>query len=309
MNKPNHGLTLRVGYVADSQYLGKFYQDFSEALHHFDENYFGDKDEKGLPMFGFGDDAVYNQIYIIQYGLISHDLILEGTDISKNRERLEKCITWLEDNEEWLNDSLIWRNHFPNVRYGLASGWMSGMYQGQAISLLLRYGQLVNQEAKYIKKSLDAFKFFSIAYEDGGVKRIDSDGNFWLEEYPGPEPSFVLNGFVYAFFGIYDLWRVSKTEEVEKMMDDCIETLIKSLHKYDSGFWSVYDQQKKELATKYYHKNIHIPLMEIMFTITKNPIFEHYKKRWTRQLNSKISNIFVRVMYRVQPRLKRFRKK
>jgi hypothetical protein len=50
-------------------------------------------------------------------------------------------------------------------------------------------------------------------------------------------------------------------------------------------------------------------LVEIMFLITKEPIFEHYKKRWTRQLNSKISNIFVRVMYRVQPRLRRFRKK
>ncbi|NRA12789.1 MAG: hypothetical protein HRT57_12600, partial [Crocinitomicaceae bacterium] len=258
MKKPNHDLTLRVGHVSDARELGKFYQDFSEALHHFDENYFGDKDAHGIPMFGFGENAVYNQIYIIQYGLISYDLIHDGVNIEENTARLEKCVQWLENNEEQLNGALIWRNHFPNIRYGLPSGWMSGMYQGQAISLLLRYGQLINQEEKYVNKSLEAFKFFHIDYEDGGVKRIDSEGNFWLEEYPGTEPSFVLNGFVYTFLGIYDLWRVSKDPQVEKMMNDCIDTLINSLHKYDSGFWSIYDQQKKELATKYYHKNIHI---------------------------------------------------
>ena len=227
----------------------------------------------------------------------------------RTRLDLKQCIQWLENNEERLHETLIWRNHFPNARYGLEPGWISGMYQGQIISLLLRYGQLVNQEEKYTAKSQEIFKFFHINYEDGGVKRFDSEGNFWLEEYPGAEPSFVMNGCVYTFLGIYDLWRVTKDAEVEKMMDACISTLVSSLHKYDSGFWSVYDQQKKELATKYYHKNIHIPLMDILFSITKDPVFEYYKKRWTKQLNSKISNIFVRVMYRVQPRLRRFRKK
>ena len=89
MKKPNHDLTLKVGQVSDARELGKFYQDFSNALHHFDEDYFGDKDENGLPMYGFGENAVYHQIFIIQYGLISYDLILDGVNVEENTSRFK----------------------------------------------------------------------------------------------------------------------------------------------------------------------------------------------------------------------------
>ena len=143
MQKPNISIKLPAGNISSESLLGKYYQDFTQASQHFDENYFGQFDENGLPMVGFDSEAIYNQIYIIQFGLIAHDLILSGLDVDKNTDRLKKSILWLEENEEIIEEAIVWRNHFENPRYGLESGWISGMYQGQAMSLYLRYGQFV----------------------------------------------------------------------------------------------------------------------------------------------------------------------
>ena len=308
MKKPNHDLHLPVGNISLSTTLGKYYQDFSEAMFHFENDYFGDTDDDGLPLCGFGDKAFYNQIYIIQYGLILHDFILDGRDIKKNTEQLQKCIGWLEAHKEEFKATTVWRNNFYLPRYDLSSGWISSMYQGQIISLYLRYGQLINEEDLYIEKARSIYNFFEIPFEEGGVKRFDANGLLWFEEYPSSEPSFVLNGYIYTLLGIYDLWRASGDIEIKKTIDSCVTTLKSSLHLYDSGYWSVYDQQKKELATKYYHQNIHIPLMDVLYKLTDEEIFNSYKKRWEKQLNSKFNKVLVPIMYRIQPRLRRFLK-
>ena len=306
MKKPDISLSLPVGNISSTPVLGKYYQDFSQALHHFNQQYFGCFDQAGLPMFGFGENALYHQIYIIQYGLILHDKIIDGVNVEENKVLLGRCVAWLEENQEELEGCAVWRNHFNNNRYALASGWISGMYQGQIISLLLRYGQLTHQEQKYTALCESCFQSFFIPFERGGFQRKDTENNLWFEEYPSPEPSFVLNGFIYALLGIYDLFRTSGNEKVQALFNDGIQTIERSLHKYDSGYWSVYDQLKKELATKYYHKNIHIPLLDILYHITQKPIFLHYKNRWEKQWNSSFNRGFTEIMYRIKPRLAKF---
>ena len=303
MRKPNHNLTMPPGHISLEPELGKFYQDFTGAFEHFEQRYFGDFDRNGIPMYGFGKDAYYNQIFIIQYGLISHDFIIDGEDIESNTRKLKSCVAWMEKKEEDYGDTIIWRNDFPNKRYGLKPGWISGMYQGQAMSLYLRYGQMFGEETKYIEKAKRVYDFFEVDYRDGGVKRFDSRNNLWFEEYPSEKPSFVLNGYIYALLGIYDLWRVTGEAEIKTKIDQCIQTLQDSLHLYDSGYWSIYDQLKKELATRYYHKNIHIPLMDIMHKLSGEEVFLKYKQRWQTQFDSKFNKTFMNVMYRLKPRI------
>lgn len=310
MKKPNIELELPIGNVSMDSNLGAYYQDFTQAMHHFDERYFGEFDEDGIPMAGFGAQAFYNQVYIIQYGLIAHDLALKGVDVAANEHRMKICVDWLEKHEELVeNERIVWRNDFDYPRYNLKRGWISSMYQGQAMSLYLRYGQYTNQEDYFVKKTEKIAAFFSTDYRDGGVSRYDKDGNFWLEEYPSPEPSFVLNGFIYTLFGIIDLYRISNNANSKHLMDECFKTLKASLHLYDAGYWSVYDQLHKELASKYYHKNIHIPLLKILFELTNDEIFHRYALRWEKQLNSPFRYSFVKVMYRVRPRMQKLLKK
>jgi heparosan-N-sulfate-glucuronate 5-epimerase len=310
MKKPNIELELPVGNVSMERILGAYYQDFTQAMHHFDENYFGEFDQNGIPMAGFGEQAFYNQIYIIQYGLIAHDLALKGVDVAVNEHRMKICVNWLEEHEEQdASGNILWKNDFDYPRYHLKRGWVSAMYQGQAMSLYLRYGQYTKQENYFTSKAEKIADFFKKDYVNGGVSRLDKDGNFWMEEYPSPTPSFVLNGFIYTLFGIIDLYRITKKEETNQLMKESFKTLIASLHLYDAGYWSVYDQLHKELASKYYHKNIHIPLMKILFSLTNDEIFNHYAKRWEKQLNLPFRYSFVKVMYRVRPRMQKLLKK
>ena len=303
--KANNNIYLGVGNTSLTEELGAYYQDFTPAMYHFENETLGKLDDQGIPYLIEKNRKYYSVIAIIQYGLMKHDNFLKDNKNQQNKIDLLNCIKWLDDNSETLGDSIVWRNE-KNFQYNLEKGWISAMYQGQAISLYLRAYQLFNNEA-YLRTAEKAFKSLYIDVDDGGVQRIDQAGNLWLEEYPTTPPSYVLNGFIYGFLGILDLYRVSKNKEAKKMFDDCLKTVEENLSKYDKWYWSVYDQKKKQLVSFYYQKNVHIPLMKILFQLTKKSIFNHYAVKWEKQLNSRLCRSVVELMYRIQPRIRRFK--
>ncbi len=304
--KVNNDINLGCGHISLEKELGGYYQDFREAIYHFDNNSLGRFDDKGIPYLVEKDRDVYSIVYVIQYALIQHEFLVHEGPSEERMDTIKNCISWLDEQSEPFEDAIVWRSA-ENIQYNLPDGWISSMYMGQAISLYLRAYQLFGEE-KYLKTAEKAFRFFQYDYSEGGVKRIDENGDLWLEEYPTDPASYVLNGFAYTFFGILDLYRVTGSEEAKEMYDSCIQTLENNLHKYHRWYWSVYDQKKEQLVSFYYQKNVHIPLMEILYKLTKKPIFERYYKKWKRQLSSSFNRFIVQIMYRVQPRLKRLRK-
>ena len=177
------------------------------------------------------------------------------------------------------------------------------MTQGEVISFYLRMYQITNNQA-LLDTALSAYDFLKIEYKDGGTRRYDENGYLGLEEYPSVSPSYVLNGFIYALFGLYDLARVSKNEEVKSDVENSIESLKNNISKYDVGYWSVYDRQKQELVKVYYQKNVHIPQMEALYQLTNLDVFKHYKNKWEKNLNP-INILFVNLMYRIRPRIRK----
>jgi hypothetical protein len=302
----NEKLHLGVGNISHEAKLGSYYQDFAPAIYHFEHNSFGEFDENGIPYLYIPEGRTYSIVYVIQYGLINHDLMLQGND-AENRKRIVRiCLDWLEENSEDFEDSTVWRNH-SDEQYDLQEGWISAMYQGQAISLFLRAYQLFGLE-KYLHIAEKTFEFFKYDYSEGGVRRVDTDGYIWFEEYPTPIPSLVLNGYIYTMFGFYDLYRVTENKEAKNLFNEGVRTLENNLQKYDVWYWSLYDQLKEQLVSYYYQKNVHIPLMEIMYQLTGRKIFERYAEKWTKNLNNPFHKLIVKIMYRVQPRVKKWSK-
>jgi heparosan-N-sulfate-glucuronate 5-epimerase len=302
----NNSINLEIGNVSWDAQLGGYYQDFREAVYHFENNSIGVFDDHGIPILIDGDRKYYSVVYIIQYALMQHEFILHNENVEERTKHLENCMHWLDENSEEFKDSIVWRS-VDNYHYNLKEGWISAMYQGQAISLYLRAAQLLNNPT-YISTAEKIFQFFKYDYSEGGAKRTDGRGYVWLEEYPTEKPSYVLNGFIYALFGVVDLYRVTQNEEAKILYDKCLNTLENNVTKYDRFYWSVYDQLKNELVSSYYQKNVHIPLMEIMFKLTNKTIFEKLYIKWQKQLNSKICKLIVFIMYRIQPRLMKFYK-
>lgn len=303
----NNELYLGVGNISMDGRLGSYYQDLTPALYHLENNSIGEFDKEGIPFLVEGERRYYSVVYILQYGLILHDLTLKGINPDENKKILLKLIHWLTENCEDFKDSIVWRSE-ENTHYHLKKGWISAMYQGQAISFFLRMSQLFN-EPKYIEFSAKIMAYFKYDYEEGGAKRIDKNGYLWFEEYPTNPPSHVFNGFVYTIFGILDYYRVTECKDSKKLYDQCISTLCNNIQKYDLWYWSRYDQLKQELVSFYYQKNVHIPLVKILYLLTDEPIFNSLDIKWEKQLNSKFNRMIVKIMYRIQPRIKKIRNK
>lgn len=299
----NNNLYLGVGNVSHSKELKKYYQNIAPSLYHFQNSSLGGGvDEQGLPYLMQNGEAYYSIVNIIQYGLVCHELLLDQIDVEKNTTLFYRCVEWLENNKENFKDTIVWRTKLKNIQYNIPAGWISGMYQGQAISLYLRAYQLSNN-SKYLEAAEKAYELFKYDYVEGGVKRIDEYGCIWFEEYPTATPSYVLNGYIYCMFGIFDLYRVTGREDAKKLFDDCTYTLEKNLHKYHTWYWSIYDQYKRELVSYYYQKNVHVPILQIMFLLTNKEIFNKFANKWEQSLNSKLCNFITKIMYRIQPRI------
>jgi hypothetical protein len=179
------------------------------------------------------------------------------------------------------------------------------MAQGEAISFYLRMFQASGNET-LLRRAKEAARFLSVDVVSGGVRRFDENGDLWFEEYPSSQPSFVLNGFIYTMFGLWDLWRVTRDKETRAEFDRCVITLGKNLHKYDVGYWSLYDQLKGELVRYYYQKNVHVPQMDVLHRLTGAAVFEEFRGRWARQIRP-LNYLLVQIMYRLRPRLKRLK--
>ena len=301
MSGIDNSITLGVGEISFDSTLGCYYQNIAPAIIHINNKKFASLDEHGIPYYISGNEKKYSIVLVIQYGQMCFDLMKKGIDEENNFKKLLKCVEWLDSKSEFFIGTKIWRSE-SNDQYQLDDGWVSGMYQGQALSLYLRAYQLL-EKPEYLNSAELIFKSFFITYEQGGFVRKDNFGNLWFEEYPGKEPSFVLNGFIYAMFGILDFYRVTKNPQALAVWEDCVNTLEKNLHKYDVWYWSLYDQLKKELVSYYYMKNVHIPLMEIMYLLTNKEIFNKFAKKWKKSLNNRFHKIVVQIMYRIRPRL------
>lgn len=305
MTEESRRVTLGLGNVSLSRALGSYYIDMRPARIHYEPNiYGGGFDAEGVPMCGGPEGLYYSPVNVVQYAFMVHADWMETRDAQTLRT-LESCLAVVEDLKSEHGDATVWWHHLPDAKYGTSPPWASAMAQGELISFYLRMHQALERPS-LLETAERAYRFLQVDVADGGVRRTDHDGNLWLEEFPSEPPSFVLNGFIYTILGMYDLFRVTGREDIKDEIDRCIRTLVENLHRFDTGYWSTYDLQKRELVRYYYQKNVHVPQMDVLHRLTGDPIFEHYRSKWARQVTT-VNFLFVQFMYRVKPRMDRLR--
>lgn len=282
--------------------LGFYYLDLTETLADYTNSGYGEFDSEGIPKMGKGDKAYYNQVVIMNYGFALHTEVLRLINVEGNKKKLKKIINWLDQNKTEIDNYVIWKSQTPYARYGLKSGLALGITQGKAISFYLRMYELFDNN-DYLETAKKAYRFLKLNKDQGGVRRIDENGYLWFEEYPSETPSYVLNGFVYAVFGIYDAYKLNIDAQAEEDYLSCLKTLNDNIHKYDSGYWSYYCQFLKELVMVYYQKNVHVPQMMAMYFISGNTLYKDYSNKWKKQINP-LNILFVKLMYRIRYRFK-----
>ena len=216
-------------------------------------------------------------VAIFQYGLGAYDLYLQTAD-NVYLEKFNQCVKWTVENQQ---ESGAWSNFFfiyKDNPYG-------AMCQGEGASLLIRAYKETGEE-KYLEAARKAVEFMLKDVKNGGTTSYDG-GDVVLLEYTHLKP--VMNGWIFALWGLYDLNVVSPKEENIILYKKTLNSLIKYLPSFDGKYWSMYDLSGK-IASPFYH-NLHIAQMQAMYRITGEKTFEHYAEKWEKDSKSKIKKM------------------
>lgn len=206
------------------------------------------------------------------------------------------------DGEEWLaaatgaadylmehqREDGAWPHGMPMPHtYRLDPPWLSSMAQGEAASLLVRIHKETG-ESRYAEAAELALQPFRQPVAEGGVL-ADLDGGPFFEEYPTEPSSYVLNGGIYSMWGSYDVGVALGSKQAKEEWGRAEDTLARSLHRYDTGFWSLYDlypHPVPNIASSAYHA-LHIAQLQAMQLVSPRPEFAEMAKRFGEYFDSR----------------------
>lgn len=233
------------------------------------------------------------------------------------------AVEWMVQNQDEATGG--WKNDIERKLEGYAPlkpGWISAMGQGQGLSLLSRAFHTFKDQS-YIKHMVNALQPYTVDSKDGGVRAVFMNEYTWYEEYPMTPSLFVLNGFMFSMFGLYDFKSLLEKEFhfgkgtspshevlstyysmdvdlpeayrlVSDLYNDGLRSLTNLLPLYDGGSRSFYDlrhfqlKMQPNIARWDYHR-VHLTQLAAFMTISDNPIFERYFKYWTEYTKGKVA--------------------
>ena len=259
--------------------LGEYYMPFLEKA-----DYAGPFDHQGVPLLDYRGSLgrQYNPIAIAQFGLGNFNLFCR-TGQEQRRSKFLLAADWLVANLEMNREGLrVWNHHFDwEYRTMLRAPWQSALAQSQGISVLVRAFDETG-DGVYLEAAEVAFEAMRKETSEGGMVHVDETGDLWLEEYIVSPPTHILNGFIWATWGVYDYWLATGDEAARQLFAATVGTLLRNLEKYDAGFWSLYElagTRLKMLASSFYHR-LHIAQLGVLHRLTGEELFGQYAGKW-----------------------------
>ncbi len=235
--------------------------------------------------------SFYFPVGIFQYAFGLLDLYYT----TKKKEYIDKfkqCADWAIEHQ---SETGAWDNfsyYYPDNPYG-------AMAQGEGASLLLRAYARSNDD-KYLIAAKKALDFMLKDTEDGGCTSYCNGETIFLEY---PHRKAVLNGWIFAWWGLYDYVLVTKNAKYKTVMEKSLKSLVKTMPHFKNTYWSIYDLEHR-IASPFYH-NLHIAQMQAMYQLTGEDIFNDYAKRWEKQKKNPFCQVLAFVKKAIQKIIER----
>jgi hypothetical protein len=259
--------------------LGEYWMTFRAKA-----DYSGPYDAAGIPLLNYRGTIglQHNPIAIAQWGLGNFNLFVR-TGEEERLKRALRAADWLIANLDTNRHGVaVWHHHFDwEYRQPLRAPWYSALAQGQGISLLVRAFK-VTQGPAYAEAAEGAFRAFLLEVGKGGVSVRNGSGEVWFEEYLVEPPSHILNGFLWASWGVYDYALLTGDQAARGLFEAAGRTLVANLHRYDTGYWSLYELSPTRLpmlASPFYHR-LHVVQLRVMHRLTGEAKFLEFAERW-----------------------------
>ncbi|HEY1883285.1 MAG TPA: D-glucuronyl C5-epimerase family protein [Candidatus Cybelea sp.] len=229
-----------------------------------------------------GPQRHYHPIRIAQFALHRFGIWCTARDPAARTDFLAQA-DWLRDHQRREGLPGLYVFDFPWSKYGAPAGWTSAMAQGEAISVLLR-AHRIEPNAGYAGAAMRASQPFTAGIDRGGVVWESADDIFF-EEIANRHAPHVLNGCIFALWGLWELWKVNPEPWMQARIERCVATLRAWLPRFDTGWWSLYSllrsaSGRPHLATLKYHQ-FHIAQMRVLAKMFDEPRFAAVADRWT----------------------------
>ncbi|UFU00037.1 D-glucuronyl C5-epimerase family protein [Radiobacillus kanasensis] len=263
--------------------------DYNGNYMHYDkigvENWNVTFDDTGIPKTVYSFGQYYNPSTIAQYGLQHYSLYVKNKD-QESKKKFLTVADWFLKNQDSRGG---WSYHFDHAFFSsrlpdLKAPWYSAIGLGMAMSVLARASYLSNNQ-NYANRALRANRLFQTLPPKGVLAKFENKYSFY-EECPTNPPSFILNGFMFALIGLYDLFKHTSNNVTRKLFEEGMLTLKRMLPLYDLGNRTAYDLTHyttdggfPNVAKWGYHVT-HIHLLATLNAIEKDYKMEETLVRW-----------------------------
>jgi len=227
---------------------------------------------------------------VAQWGLGAHERYLagEGEAWLDAALRVGDHLLGEQETDGPKRGGWIHRFRYPHS-LPLPPGWLSAMAQGEAASLLTRLHEH-RADDRFLEAAAAAMGPMRLAVSDGGVQ-ASLGGSPFPEEYPTVPPSFVLNGAIFALWGIRDAGQALGDASLLADFEAGVDTLAANIHRWDTGYWSRYDLFPHPVlnpASSFYHA-LHVSQLEAMLLLAPRPRLADARDRFSSYAASKRS--------------------
>ena len=149
--------------------------------------------------------------------------------------------------------------------------WVSGLAQGTGVQSLARVAQRLGREADVLPVARQALGVFEQP-PPAGVRVATADGaHYALYSFdPGLR---VINGFVQALVGLYDLGRIGDDERARTLYADGERVARVELPTFDTGAWSLYSRGTVERESDLSYHQLLRSFLRSMCTRTDDPVY------------------------------------
>jgi hypothetical protein len=220
-------------------------------------------------------------ITIFLYGIGSIDKYFLESD-RKYLDQSRRVGAWMVHNS--LPDGSFdnhWNILDPKIDYYSNN---SAMCQGLALSFATRavhyslVDSAIHQQLEDMLEPIAANMRTPVA--QGGTALYTKDGPVLLE-FCRIEPAVVLNGWIFAIFGLIDYLRWRDDASAKAFLDETLTTMTAVLSRYclPSG-WSYYNDQGR-ISSPFYHP-LHIAQLDALYRLTGRTVFYEYMKTFKR---------------------------
>jgi len=176
---------------------------------------------------------------------------------------------------------------FPHS-FELPAGWLSGMAQGEVASLLVRVHAETGEDA-LAEAALAGLGPLGVPSSEGGVL-VELEGGPFFEEYPTETPSMVLNGGIFAIWGVRDVAVALGDSDARQLFEASVDALAGGIDRWDIGYWTRYDlfpHKRVNVASSAYHE-LHIDQLHALNELAQRPALAAAEERWRGYRKSRL---------------------